>query len=113
MYYLTKELSFDAAHALTHLNYQSKCKNLHGHTWVVKVYLKSEELNENDMVMDFNQIKDIVRALDHSNLNSALTFPPTAENIAKWLCERIGPLCYKVELWETPSGMAAYERSGI
>ena len=49
MYYVCKRLEISSAHAL-HLSYESKCENLHGHNWIVKVYCKSETLNADGMV---------------------------------------------------------------
>ena len=56
MYYVKKGLAVSASHRLK-LNYESKCENLHGHNWNINIYLKSEELDENWMVMDFTIIK--------------------------------------------------------
>ena len=62
------------------------------------------------MVTDFTLIKrDIEKALDHKNLNDVLPVNPTAENIARWICDRT-PNAYKVEVWESEMNMAAYER---
>lgn len=110
MYKIVKHMSISGAHSLN-LNYESKCQNLHGHNWEIDIYLASETLNENGMVMDFTHIKNKVDCLDHSNINE-IVYPlnPTAENIAYWICEQIGPLCYKVAVAETPGNVAIYER---
>ena len=109
MYYVTKRLEISSAHALN-LSYESKCEDLHGHNWIVKIYCKSETLNQDGMVTDFTLIKrDIEKALDHKFLNEVLPMNPTAENIARWICDRT-PNAYKVEVWESEMNMAAYER---
>ena len=109
MYYVCKRLEISAAHSLK-LSYESKCEDLHGHNWIVKIYCKSETLNQDGMVTDFTLIKrDIEKALDHKNLNDVLPMNPTAENIARWICDRT-PNAYKVEVWESEMNMAAYER---
>ena len=92
------------------LSYESKCEDLHGHNWIVKIYCKSEALNQDGMVTDFTLIKKkISSALDHKNLNDVLPMNPTAANIARWICDNT-PNAYKVEVWESEMNMAAYER---
>ena len=109
MYYVCKRLEISAAHSLM-LSYESKCEDLHGHNWIVKIYCKSETLNEDGMVTDFTLIKKkIAGALDHKFLNDVLPVNPTAENIARWICDRT-PNAYKVEVWESEMNMAAYEK---
>ena len=109
MYYVSKKMEISASHHLD-LSYESKCKNLHGHNWIVTVFCKSKELNKDGMVMDFKHIKNKVHDyLDHGNLNELLTFNPTAENIAKWIAEEI-PTCWKVQVQESEGNIAIYEK---
>ena len=109
MYYVKKEIEISASHSLN-LSYQSKCENLHGHNWIITIYLKSKTLNENGMIMDFTHIKNKIKdKLDHKNLNDILQFNTTAENIAKWVADEIGPLCYKVSVQESRDNIAIYE----
>lgn len=109
MYYVKKKLEICAAHNLK-LDYESKCENLHGHNWIITVYCKSEELDQNGMVMDFTVIKKkITEKLDHKYLNEVLNFNPTAENMAKWIQEELGEKCYRVEVEESQNNLAVYE----
>lgn len=109
MYFVSKRLEISAAHSLS-LSYESKCEDLHGHNWIVMIHCKSETLNADGMVTDFTVIKrQIEGALDHRNLNDVLPFNPTAENIARWICDRVEN-AYRVEVWESEMNMAAYEK---
>jgi len=109
MYYVKKTFEIAAAHALK-LNYQSKCENLHGHNWIITVYCRAKELNENGMVMDFTDIKKSIHdRLDHKCLNDIIDFNPTAENIALWVCNNL-PGCYRVEVQESENNTAIYQR---
>ena len=56
MYYIKKRLEVSASHNLK-LSYESKCQNLHGHNWIIYVYCKGEELNQDGMLFDFTHIK--------------------------------------------------------
>lgn len=109
MYYVKKTMEISAAHRLQ-LDYESKCTQLHGHNWVITVHCRAEELNEDGMVVDFTLIKRTIKQrLDHQVLNDVLPFNPTAENIARWICEQI-PHCYRVDVQESKGNMASYEK---
>ena len=98
-----------AAHSL-HRSYPSKCENLHGHNWVIIVHCRARELNADGMVTDFTHIKErVLNQLDHRNLNEVLPFNPTAENIARWVCEQVEN-CYRVEVQESEGNTAIYEK---
>lgn len=116
MFKATKEFKFDAAHYLCG-SYTGKCQNIHGHTYKVLITVKSTELNDDGMVIDFGELKEcvkpIIEAYDHSivvNSNPSegsakreefieileqetdvKHFPgnPTAENMARLFFERI------------------------
>ncbi|MCX4331185.1 MAG: 6-carboxytetrahydropterin synthase QueD [Muribaculaceae bacterium] len=107
MYRVTKRLEISASHSLC-LNYESKCTNIHGHNWIITVTCEAEELNANGMVEDFTAIKQrITSQLDHANLNEVLPFNPTAENIARWICDQI-PTCVRVDVQESEGNVASY-----
>lgn len=98
-----------ASHRLS-LSYPSKCEELHGHNWVITVWCRSEKLNEDGMVMDFAHVKTLINEkLDHKNLNDVLPFNPTAENLARWICDQL-PACYKVMVEESENNTAWYEK---
>uniref|UniRef100_UPI00307AA7AD 6-carboxytetrahydropterin synthase n=1 Tax=Phocaeicola coprophilus TaxID=387090 RepID=UPI00307AA7AD len=109
MYTVIKRMEVSASHSLK-LSYQSKCENLHGHNWIITVFCRSKDLNEDGMVVDFTHIKEVVMGqLDHRNLNDVLSVNPTAENIAHWICGRI-PHCFKVEVCESEGNTVVYEK---
>ena len=113
MFTVKKHLSFAAAHKLN-LPYESKCTNLHGHEWQAEVYLRSSELDENGMVMDFSHIKKKVTGyLDHKYLNDLFDFNPTAENLARWISDQLTDErveCYRVDLRESANNTVIYTR---
>lgn len=109
MFRVKKTFEISAAHSLN-LSYGSKCENLHGHNWKITVECKSKELNQDGMVLDFVHIKKSVESmLDHRNINEVLPCNPTAENMAKWICNQI-PNCFKVAVQESEGNIAIYEK---
>lgn len=88
---------FDAAHKLKDSPelMAKACANLHGHTYAVIVILsvRGAELT-GGMVVDFKKIKNIINTLDHQYINEVFekeefAEEPTAENIARFLFEKI------------------------
>ncbi len=108
MYYVSKRLEISASHRLD-LDYASKCSAMHGHNWIITVHCRARQLNANGMVTDFTHIKNtIADRLDHACLNDVLDFNPTAENIARWICENV-PNCWRVDVQESEGNTASYE----
>jgi len=108
MYEIKKTLEISAAHKLA-LDYDSKCTELHGHNWLVTVYLRARELSAAGMIMDFTEIKTrVLGKLDHKVLNDVLSFNPTAENMARWICDELAPSCYRVDIQESEGNTASY-----
>lgn len=108
MYSICKTFDISAAHRLA-LPYESKCTTMHGHNWRITVHCRAKALNAEGMVVDFSQVKRLIKEqLDHKCLNDVLPFNPTAENIARWICDQV-PHCYRVEVQESEGNMACYE----
>jgi len=72
---ITKEFDFEAAHALD--GYEGKCKDIHGHSYHLKITLIGEPskdvlLSDCGMVVDFGEIKSIVREHVYENFDHRL-----------------------------------------
>jgi 6-pyruvoyltetrahydropterin/6-carboxytetrahydropterin synthase len=109
MFTITKRLEIAGSHCLR-LDYESKCKNVHGHNWIVTVHCRADELNQNGMVVDFTEIKKKIHsALDHKHINDVVPgMNPTAENLARWITEQI-PSCFRADVQESEGNTASYE----
>lgn len=80
---LTKEFSFEAAHALG--GYDGPCREIHGHSYKLFVTVKGTPSALTDdpkcgMVMDFGVLKRIVNEEITARFDHALVLRSTAEN---------------------------------
>jgi 6-pyruvoyltetrahydropterin/6-carboxytetrahydropterin synthase len=131
MFHVTRELRFCYGHRL--LNYDGKCRYLHGHNGRAVITLAAPSLDELGMVVDFSHIKRVVGGwidsqLDHRMLLHRddpalptllaqgepvflLDVNPTAENIAKLIYDYTAAQGFpvvEVRLWETDDSFAVY-----
>lgn len=112
-----KQFTFDSAHFLPNVPKGHKCRQVHGHTYQLTVYAAGPLLNHEGWVLDFGDLKAIVKPLvdqlDHAMLNDISGLEnPTAEMTAIWLWDRIKPnlpSLSKIELKETPTSGVIYE----
>lgn len=91
-----KEFNFEAAHRLPNVPEGHKCSRLHGHSFLVQVHVGGELDPDMGWVMDFSEIKALVKPvimeLDHYYLNEIEGLEnPTSENIARWIWNRLKP----------------------
>jgi len=119
MFEVSVEETFAAGHALR--NYHGKCENVHGHNYRVQITVEGEQLNATGLLVDFADLKRLIRAvvarLDHQFLNDLAPFDainPSAENLARYFYDEVcgglapGPRIREVKLWETDITSATY-----
>src|SRR3974377_1260987 len=89
MFEVSVEQTFAAGHSLR--EYKGKCENVHGHNYRVRVTVSGREVNRIGLIVDFVDLKSLVRAvverLDHRFINDLEPFTvinPSAENLAKY-----------------------------
>jgi 6-pyruvoyltetrahydropterin/6-carboxytetrahydropterin synthase len=131
MFQVTREIRFCYGHRL--LNYDGKCKHLHGHNGRAIITLQADRLDALGMVVDFSTIKRVVGSWIDSHLDHRMILNkddpllpilklqgepvfvadvnPTAENIAKLIFDYVhsqGFPVIEVKLWETEDSFAVY-----
>jgi 6-pyruvoyltetrahydropterin/6-carboxytetrahydropterin synthase len=131
MYRVTRELTFCYGHRL--LDYDGKCRHLHGHNGRAVLTLAAAKLDHVGMVVDFTRLKGVIGAwidetLDHKMLLHkddpvlpllrqqgepvyVMDVNPTAENIARLIFDFAAAQGFpvvEVQLWETESCFASY-----
>jgi 6-pyruvoyltetrahydropterin/6-carboxytetrahydropterin synthase len=132
MFRVTREFEFCFGHRL--LEYDGKCRNLHGHNGKACVTLEGEQLDRLGMIVDFVEMKRVIatwidQTLDHTLLlheadplvntlqdagEKVLPLPvsPTTENMAKLIYEYAkgrGLPVVEVTMWETAYSYATYK----
>lgn len=119
MYKIQKTMEISASHQLE-LDYESPCRNLHGHNYYITVYARCNELDKHGMVIDFMHLKRAVHdRFDHRHLNPLMGNNPTAENMAKSIADSLnnnrnedearGLYIYRVDVEETKNNIATWE----
>ncbi len=120
MYEVTIIKSFSAAHLLAQIG--GKCEELHGHNFRVEVTVTAPDLNESGLLIDFRAVKKwlnvILDQMDHKHLNELPYFAginPSAENIAKFISEKmeseakkVSVKVIKVKVWESENAAVTY-----
>ncbi len=92
---------FDAAHKLE--EYPGKCRNIHGHTWMIKVCFSASKLGPLDISVDFVSVKRLVKELTEQ-FDHALILKKNSEqfkNVGRIMelghnptAERLSEYCY-------------------
>lgn len=116
---ITKQFKFEAAHSLP--NHDGKCKNLHGHSYILEVTVTGPIISEGSkegMIMDFSDMsaivdQEIITQWDHQFLNDLLPFTTSAENLAHECFARLenaGLPISKIKFWETAKAFVEVEK---
>ena len=128
---VVKSIDFCYGHRL--LNYEGKCRHLHGHNGRLEVEVRAAQVDTRGMVIDFSDVRDAVKGWVDANLDHRMVLNerdpavpalrglgeplylmadnPTAENIAHLVFDHLrdaGIDVDEVRLWETPDSFASY-----
>lgn len=131
MFRVSQEIEFCYGHRL--LDYDGKCKHLHGHNGKAVIILEAQTLDHRGMLVDFSDIKKHVAGWIDANLDHRMILNeadpivpvlrahnepmfltsanPTAENIAKLIydfAKQHKLPVREVALWETFKSYATY-----
>jgi 6-pyruvoyltetrahydropterin/6-carboxytetrahydropterin synthase len=122
MYRIEKRFTLPIGHRLS--KHPDRCASIHGHNFIILVGLKAEQLNENDMIIDFSNLKQLVNLVlddyDHALLVNEVDrgwmveiteklgmrgivldgdgSDPTAEKLSEHLFKRLDELLGKMDL---------------
>jgi len=130
--------TFEISYAHRLLNYNGKCENLHGHNGKIEIEISTYNLNNEEIVMDFTEIKEkagrwLNENLDHKTILSRkdplvkalkknhqklflIDRNPTAEILCQIIYKNLNKLGIKAEtikFWETDSSVAIYKKEDL
>ena len=130
-YKVTRVIDFCYGHRL--MNYEGECRHLHGHNGRIEVDIEADETDYRGMVVDFADIRDVVKTWIDDNLDHRMILNrddplvavltelgeahyvidanPTAENIAAHIHEMTSSdslYISEIRLWETPNSYATF-----
>lgn len=110
-----KKFKFESAHSLP--EYDGKCANLHGHTYILEVEVWGQK-DLSGMVIDLNKLTELVKPVidiyDHQLLNTLMD-NPTVENLVSRIKELLelqlnnGVRLQSIKLQEGEGGWARWE----
>lgn len=111
---VTKEFTFDMAHAL--LNYDGPCKNIHGHTYHLHITVvgypnQDPQHPKCGMVIDFSQLKKIVKAEVIEKFDHALVLNEAMSSSLQTQCTAISEQIYFVPFQPTCENLLLHIKS--
>ena len=66
---IRKQFKFEGAHIVRNCSSQNCRENIHGHSYLVEVFITSDKLDHGYMLMDFcrlNKVKEFIESFDHT-----------------------------------------------
>ena len=107
MFRVTREIDFCYGHRL--LNYDGKCRYLHGHNGHAIITIESDKLDHRMLLHREDPIVPVLQS--HGEPIFLLDTNPTAENIAKLIFDFTASRGFPIvecQLWESTQSWAAY-----
>lgn len=133
---ITKIFTFETAHRIS--SYLGTCQHIHGHSYKLHVTITGEEVGEDDMLLDFKILKQIVKdvivdPIDHAimlkrnEVNERdfgkmeekifwMASEPTAERMLEWMANQLQQKLpnqihlKRLRLFETENSFAEWEK---
>lgn len=136
---ITKIFGFEAAHTIS--SHNGLCKNIHGHSYQLHITITGEISQDNDMLIDFKDLKtmvnkQVIEPLDHALIlkvneqNKAafdhsthkiywLPYEPTAERLVMLIKEKLMQSLpdhldiVQIKLYETNTSFATWNNNAF
>lgn len=97
LFTITVQKSFTARHRLTMAD--GTVEESHSHHWLVKAAVSTDELDKTGLALDFHalqaMLRDVIEPFENTDMETLDCFKgtnPSAEVVAKYIYDRIGPM---------------------
>lgn len=106
---ITKEFTFEMAHRIS--NHPADCQHIHGHSYRLFVTVSADEIQDNDMLIDFKDLKRIVKDQVLTKFDHALVLKRNEENSK--IAESVGTKLFWMEYEPTVERLIDFIRQEI
>lgn len=107
----TRRIEFDAAHRV--IGHEFKCKYLHGHRYVLEVTAVSEQLDNLGRVVDFGELKNIVKDWIDANWDHNIILNLQDKKLGDYISESTGQKVYYIDVNPTAENMVLHLKSEV
>lgn len=107
----TRRIEFDCGHRV--VGHKNKCQYLHGHRYVLEITASSKDLNELGMVVDFGELKDVMKGWIDENLDHNVILNKSDKALGDLVFEHTGQKIYYLDSNPTAENIALHLKSDI
>lgn len=107
----TRRIEFDAAHRV--IGHENKCKYVHGHRYVLEITAESSSLNDLGMVVDFGQLKAVMKEWIDKNLDHNIILSREDEELGKFISSHTGQGVYYIDTNPTAENIALHIKDDV
>lgn len=107
----TRKIAFDAAHRV--IGHHQKCKYLHGHRYVLEITAKAENLDQLGMVVDFGELKDLMKGWIDDNFDHNIILSPKDKELGDFVGQYTKQKIYYIHENPTAENIVLYLKKFI
>jgi 6-pyruvoyltetrahydropterin/6-carboxytetrahydropterin synthase len=107
----TRRIEFDAGHRV--IGHAHKCKYLHGHRYILEVTAKAPELNKLGMVIDFGDLKTVIKSWVDKNLDHNVILHQDDKRLGAFISKETGQNIYYLQSNPTAENIALHLKKDI
>jgi 6-pyruvoyltetrahydropterin/6-carboxytetrahydropterin synthase len=107
----TRRIEFDTGHRV--MGHKNKCQYLHGHRYILEITAASNELNELGMVVDFGELKSVVKDWLDEYFDHNIILHKDDKELGDFIANHTGQGIYYLDSNPTAENIALHLKSDI